>query len=599
MALVLFLSTTRIGQLTGSTDDRWKDSVDAMRWPLLNDTGRWGVLGVDLGASTEHEGRTYFFFGDVANQQGPPEHPFFSDNPNGSDFIAWTDDSKILRHGGHLAVGWNFFLPNDHQGAGSRTGQKDWRFCGKCGGLFWAPDGQAGGVCLKSGSHTYHPTSWNFYLPNDHQGATDSSGQKDWRFCSKCHSLFWAPSENAAESICPLDFAPHQPLGWNFYLPNDHQGANAGTGQSEWRFCANCQGLFWNDDAFKGVCPGAPGGGFHLNGVLKRDGTYRGKFLPFRVKTPIGLLLLNETPTGAFSYACRVYVFIWVGNERSPAHPAGSYLVSKVNPADDQEFDIEFLFSRLDNNPRGLFQVAPCVVNNTEHSLLPPSPERNGVVMFGQGGHGASTDAIHLAWMPLNEQGAPVQSGTVQYYTGNVLAPWSIDSKNAAALPFDVPRYTSVSAAWLAKVGLWIVLYSTAIDDAADFARYRGQIIARFSSDLLKWSAPIPVFDPDREGAYGKYMHWPGSGDTMDKDIPPLPPPIDPIDPTRREDKPGWAYGAFIIERFTEWNESAHVLTLSYLLSTSRPYQVHLMQTRLHIRKLFEAGTDVETTVPR
>lgn len=125
MAIAEVLSTVRIGQLTGSTkaiDPKWENSIDAMGWPLLNDTGRWGVMGVDLGANTEHaDGRLYFFFGDVA-VEWDPTFPGFSGNPvtmdnldlmNNSDLVAWTDDREVLKHGGHLAIGWNFFLPND------------------------------------------------------------------------------------------------------------------------------------------------------------------------------------------------------------------------------------------------------------------------------------------------------------------------------------------------------------------------------------------------------------------------------------------------------------------------------------------------------
>ena len=42
---------------------------------------------------------------------------------------------------------------------------------------------------------------------------------------------------------------------------------------------------------------------------------------------------------------------------------------------------------------------------------------------------------------------------------------------------------------------------------------------------------------------------------------------------------PSFAYGAFIIAPLTEWNEAQQNLTLHYLLSTSRPYQVQFMRS--------------------
>jgi uncharacterized protein with PIN domain len=339
MAQANVLGTERIGQLTGSTDPTiepgrprpWPNSVDWQGWPLLQDTGKWGVAGVDLGANTEHsDGRLYFFFGDVATSRG-------SHNLLNTDLVAWTDDTTILRHGGHLAQGWNFILPNDHQGGTTATGQPDWRFCGKCHGLFFAPQGNPANTVCPTDGGTHQPLGWNFILPNDRQGATPAAGQPDWRFCGKCHGLFFAPQGNPAGTVCPKDGAPHSPQGWNFVLPNDHQGATAATGQPDWHFCANCHGLFWNGDGLQGVCRAARGGGFRLHPVLNNHG----EFDPFVAQEPIRETLSNETPNGAFSHNGKAYVFVgfaaqyWRGRgeQPRPGDPSpGCYLVSKNRP---------------------------------------------------------------------------------------------------------------------------------------------------------------------------------------------------------------------------------------------------------------------------
>jgi hypothetical protein len=90
MDSVRLLETVRIGQLTGSTDldashPNWPLTVDAEQWPLLTDTGTWGAAGIDLGANTEHNGRTYIFFGDVATTS-------WSGIPLNADMVAWIDD---------------------------------------------------------------------------------------------------------------------------------------------------------------------------------------------------------------------------------------------------------------------------------------------------------------------------------------------------------------------------------------------------------------------------------------------------------------------------------------------------------------------------
>jgi hypothetical protein len=143
--------------------------------------------------------------------------------------------------------------------------------------------------------------------------------------------------------------------------------------------------------------------------------------------------------------------------------------------------------------------------------------------------------------------------------------------------------YTSLSLAWLDGPKCWILLYSDNNPDSKvgqDQERL-GPVMARISTQLWDWSEPIKIFDPICENAYGagKYMHFPGQ-DTIHRDVPPLP-PFEPGSTTSREDRPGCAYGAFILNRFTTWDEATRVLETYYLLSTGRPYQVQLMHTQL------------------
>ncbi len=326
-------STRRVGQLTGSTDleaaqPKWPSLVDAQGWPLLTDTGRWGATGIDLGANTEHsDGKLYIFFGDVATKAD-------SGNPINSDLVAWVDETQVLHHGGHLALGWKFVLPFQPT---SVQGQPDWRFCGKCGGLFWDGDPNFKGACSKGGAH--EAIGWTFVLPFQ---PTSVQGQPDWRFCGKCAGLFWNGDPNF-KGACPKG-GVHEAIGWTFVLPFEPTVVQ---GQPEWRFCGKCAGLFWDGDANKGLCPGADGGGLHLHAVLND----RGKFDPFAGDPPIGQTLSLEVPNGAFSYNGRAYVFAGIAEEKyshhkRPGDPAvGCYLVSKERPDLPGPYRKEFLFS--------------------------------------------------------------------------------------------------------------------------------------------------------------------------------------------------------------------------------------------------------------
>ena len=91
---------------------------------------------------------------------------------------------------------------------------------------------------------------------------------------------------------------------------------------------------------------------------------------------------------------------------------------------------------------------------------------------------------------------------------------------------------------------------------------------------LLEWSDEIPLFDPIRENAYAFYMHQPGKDDIHPR-LPPSQPP--------GQNNPGWAYGIFLLNRYTTWDPGGSVLGIYYLMSTGSPYQVQLMHTTIRL----------------
>lgn len=215
------ISTFRIGQLTGSTAPIvWPQLVDPLGQPLLNDLGACGAWGVNLGANCDHKGRLFIFFGDAA-----VINPGVNNKEN-SDIVAWSDDSAIIEHGGHLATDLDFTLPVS---PGAGNGQNGWRFCTQCHGLFWPG---ARSVCPKTLSD-HNAAGLVFWLP---YAPTAIPGQSDWRFCIRCSGLFWA-GDPYTHGVCPAS-GPHVFAGENFVLPT------GGDGQKLWRYCVNCRGLF-------------------------------------------------------------------------------------------------------------------------------------------------------------------------------------------------------------------------------------------------------------------------------------------------------------------------------------------------------------------
>jgi hypothetical protein len=306
--------------------------------------------------------------------------------------------------------------------------------------------------------------------------------------------------------------------------------------------------------------------GFRLNPVMQG-----GFFHPFTVDPPFGVLGRDRTPTGAFSFEGRVYVFALAQNpdDLGNTNDIVSILTSNAQPDQPGEYRLEFQF----DNP-GFWQVAPVVVHNSWMEVL-PSRSGSGVILYGSGGatRAGAPSGIHLAWMPLpiapHGQSAP--SG-IRYYTGSGSDPWSPRAEDATVL-ISHPQYTAVSANWFADAGLWILLYSNAADPVKSDNPFAatGPIVARIGSTPWQLSDEIEIFNPCRERAYGRYMHWPGL-DSIASDIPP-----------NLGEHVGWAYGAFLTNRFCRWDEVSRVLTLQYLLSLSCPYQVQLMRSRLLI----------------
>jgi hypothetical protein len=54
---------------------------------------------------------------------------------------------------------------------------------------------------------------------------------------------------------------------------------------------------------------------------------------------------------------------------------------------------------------------------------------------------------------------------------------------------------------------------------------------------------------------------------------------ISDIPPRQAASQKGWAYGGFIVDRYTKWYPQDRLLQLAYTLSTAAPYQIQLMET--------------------
>ena len=282
--------------------------------------------------------------------------------------------------------------------------------------------------------------------------------------------------------------------------------------------------------------------GFEIIPILK--GGPDPSFKPFTYKGR-KYLGTNETPTGAFSYNSRCYVFIITGN----TEPV-SYLTSSVDPAED--FDRHGVIS---DNVGKFWQITPWIVQNADWEGLPPATTGEGLLLWGN-----SYNQVYLAWMPLDPGQHPPTG--LKYFTGPG-STWC-DEEQSAVPVFSTNGGTQLSVGWIREARRWVMLYTR----ASPGAPYES-IVCRIGTTPWSWSDEITLFNPVRDGAFTKYMHQPGKDDLN----------VGP--PFRQPSDWGWAYAPFLLNRYTKWEKDKPVVNIYYLISVNSPYQVMLMRSQL------------------
>jgi hypothetical protein len=141
-------------------------------------------------------------------------------------------------------------------------GQTAWRFCARCHAMFYDGDPANKGHCPGNGGGPHAPAGFMFFLPHDRSSSSGMDGR--WRFCAKCFGMFkpmlGLGSAAGDPGPCPGG-GRHEAAGFRFLLPVE----NPGPGQSNWTRCNKCRMLYWDGEANKGVCV-ADGQG-HVHGV--------------------------------------------------------------------------------------------------------------------------------------------------------------------------------------------------------------------------------------------------------------------------------------------------------------------------------------------
>jgi len=297
--------------------------------------------------------------------------------------------------------------------------------------------------------------------------------------------------------------------------------------------------------------------GFRLTPIMQGDHFYPFTYLWDGIERTIPG---DGTPTGAFSYDNKIFVFFFHGL------PDGAYfsgLSVTSNPFAAAPYQMLFKVSTA-SNPK-YFQVAPFVISNSEYAGFLPRSDGDGLIFFGHGFNAADqASGVHLAWMPL-QHGTFPSKDQIRFYARHLSPPWS-EHEEDATLFFKTQRWSSISVGRIPGTGLWIFLNQTC--GGREFPdTYNGPIIARIAKTPweIATAAPLQIFDPLNDNARGNFMFSP-----------------DRFEPFISH--PSFAYGPYILNHYTVWDDNAHNLTIRYLMSTGSPYQVQVMESVIHVQ---------------
>ena len=302
-----------------------------------------------------------------------------------------------------------------------------------------------------------------------------------------------------------------------------------------------------------------------------------GVFHPFTLREGARTWLLGDdaTPTGAFSFDGKAFVFV-VANEGTRDDPnVVSALAKTCCPAEPVPLDLVFRWSFLSDRDGGKFwQVAPCVVAKSDIPEFDTEADHGAILV----GHGFTRrdppSGFHLAWLPLHE-GSDPDLQSIRYYTGHGPHDWSSREGDAVPLFGTQFGWASLSIGRVPQANVWIMLYHRAgsRDDIVRAGTANAPIVARVASRPWDFgTAPeIAVLDPVRDGALGRYMYRPN-----------LPDPNHLA--TRGEPligHPSFLYGPHLLNRYTRFDPRANTITIHFLVSTGWPYQVQLMRAAI------------------
>lgn len=115
--------------------------------------------------------------------------------------------------------------------------QRNWRWCNKCHGLFFAGN-RTTGACPAVGGHDYGGSG--NYAMVAYRDLLPPSVQSNWSWCGNCQGLFFTGNDRP----WPCPHGGDHVISSGSYTPFGGDGV-AGSKQGGWRWCHKCEGMFF------------------------------------------------------------------------------------------------------------------------------------------------------------------------------------------------------------------------------------------------------------------------------------------------------------------------------------------------------------------
>ena len=267
-----------------------------------------------------------------------------------------------------------------------------------------------------------------------------------------------------------------------------------------------------------------------------------------------------ETPTGGISLGGQMYVVVRT-NHAADWSTDRTVLTKFTPPAAFQPL------RTISQAPAGRFITISLHIQTGSESKAGLPPGGPFVFIWGTATYRKSDAYLSIVPAASFETG----QGT-RYFAGLNAAGapiWSVEEGQAKPIESN-GTMGDLSVTWCQALGVWLMTYDSRAPAPA------GIQFAYSRTPWGPWSQPQTVFNAERDGALGRWIH-----DPRVKPDDGLAGPVIGEGQSHPEAVPGGEYAPYVVERWTKVQGSE--LDLYYVMSTWNPYVVVLMKSRLRV----------------